>query len=151
MGFCLTGLSIFSGTFAMINYTGVIFSESGSNIDPAISSIIVAAIQVVGVYIATTLVDKLGRRTLLITSSSGAALALSVLGTFSYLSKHDVDLKAFNWIPLAAFSFYVLICSIGVLPLPFIILAEILPAKVKENYLLSVYKNVFYYFSIADP
>lgn len=114
----------------MINYTGTIFQESGSNIDPNTSSIIVAAIQVVGVYLSTMLVDRVGRKTLLIISASGAAVALALLGTFSFLHEQEVNLMYFNWVPLVSFSFYVFISCIGVLPLPFVILAEILPPKV---------------------
>lgn len=120
----------------MINYTGTIFKESGSNIDPNTSSIIVAAIQVVGVYLSTMLVDRVGRKTLLIISSGGAAIALALLGTFSFLHEQEVDLVHFNWVPLVSFSFYVFISCIGILPLPFVILAEILPPKV--NYRVEV-------------
>lgn len=132
MGFCLTFLSLFSGTFAMINYTGTIFKESGSDFDPNMSSIVVAAIQVVGVYIASMLVDRVGRKTLLIVSSAGAAVALAMLGTFSFLINQGVTMPNLNWIPLVAFSFYVFITCIGVLPLPFVILSEILPPKVQS-------------------
>lgn len=114
----------------MINYTGKIFQESGSDLDANVSSIIVAAIQVVGVYGSSLLVDRVGRRTLLIVSSAGAALALALLGAFSYMNTQGVNLQHFNWVPLVSFSFYVFITCFGVLPLPFVILAEILPQKV---------------------
>lgn len=46
----------------MINYTATIFAESGSEISPKLSAIVVAAIQLVGTLVATQLVDRVGRK-----------------------------------------------------------------------------------------
>lgn len=126
----MTGVNLFSGTFAMINYTATIFKDSGSNWDPHLCSIIIAFIQICGVYGSGHLVDRVGRKTLLTYSATGAFIGLTALGTFSYLSKHDYPVKEFNWIPLASFSTFILTSCFGILPLPFIILAEIMPQKV---------------------
>lgn len=131
-GLCLTALNLFSGTLAMITYTTTIFKESGSTVDADISAIIIAAVQVVSVYVSSHLVDRLGRRTLLIASCAGAAAATAGLGAFSYLHTQHMSLVAFNWVPLVLFSFYIVITCIGLLPLPFIILAEILPTDVRQ-------------------
>lgn len=130
IGFSLTGINLFSGTFAMINYTANIFKESGSTLDPHISSIIVAVIQILGVYGSTLLVDRVGRKTLLIFSTSGAFVGLMSLGTYAYLNEHGYDLTTYNWIPLLSFSTFIFISCFGILPLPFIVLTEILPAEV---------------------
>lgn len=130
IGFSLTGINLFSGTFAMINYTASIFKESGSTLDPHTSSIIVAVIQILGVYGSTLLVDRIGRKTLLIFSTSGAFIGLISLGIFSYLNENGFDLTTYNCIPLLSFSFFVFISCFGILPLPFIVLTEILPAEV---------------------
>lgn len=131
IGFSLTGVNLFSGTFAMINYTANIFKASGSTLDPNISSIIIAVIQVLGVYGSTLLVDRIGRKTLLIFSTSGAFVGLTSLGIYSYLNDSGYDLTTYNWIPLISFSTFVFISCFGILPLPFIVLTEILPTEVK--------------------
>lgn len=117
----------------MINYTADIFKQSGSMIDEHMSAIIVAAIQIVGVYGSTNLVDRVGRKTLLIISTTGAFIGLASLGTYSYFKEIGYDLAEFNWIPLASFSAFIFISCFGILPLPFIVLAEILPAEVKTT------------------
>lgn len=76
---------------------------------------IVGVIQVLGVYTSSILVDRIGRKILLIASASGAALSLAALGTFSYLNAHDIDLTRFNWIPLLAISVYLFVTSIGIM------------------------------------
>lgn len=50
------------GAFTMCNYAGMIFAKSGSTMSPTISSIIVGAIQFLGSYVSTVLVDRLGRK-----------------------------------------------------------------------------------------
>lgn len=135
-GLCLTALNLFSGTLAMITYTTMIFKDSGSTVDADMSAIIVAAVQVVSVYVSSHLVDRLGRKTLLIVSCAGAAFSTGGLGLFSYLHTIAADpdsLAAYNWLPLLLFSFYIVITCMGLLPLPFIILAEILPTEVRQT------------------
>lgn len=133
IGFSLTGINLFSGTFAFVNYTANIFKESGSTIDPNVSSIIVAVIQIFGVYGSTVLVDRIGRKTLLIFSTSGAFVGLMSLGIYSYLNENGYDLTTCNWIPLISFSTFIFISCFGILPLPFIVLTEILPAEVTRK------------------
>lgn len=133
IGFSLTAINLFSGMFAMINYTASIFKASGSTIDPHVSSIIVAVIQILGVYGSTNLVDRIGRKTLLMFSTSGAFIGLIMLGTYSYLNENGFDVEQYNYVPLLGFSTFVLINCFGILPLPFIVLTEILPAEVKYH------------------
>ena len=54
--------SQFSGTLAIITYTADIFINSGSNLSPNESSIIVAFIQLLGVYVSSLCIDKFGRK-----------------------------------------------------------------------------------------
>lgn len=52
----------FCGTFTMCSYAGMIFAKSGSAMSPTVSSMIVGAIQFIGSYVSTMLVDRLGRK-----------------------------------------------------------------------------------------
>lgn len=121
----------FSGCFVLLNYSATIFRDSGSDIDPNISSMIMASIQCIGTYVATILVDKVGRKLLLMISVSATTIGLTAMGTYSYLDNLHFDLQYFNWVPVMSLSFVIFIASIGILPLPYIVLAEILPNKVK--------------------
>lgn len=58
------------GVVAMLNYTGIIFQEVGSNLSPDISTIIVGAIQFIGSLVTTNLVDRAGRRVICSSSRS---------------------------------------------------------------------------------
>jgi len=123
-------LNQLSGCFALLNYTASIFAESGSDLSPNTSAIVVASIQIFGTYSSTILVDRVGRKILLIISEFGTSLGLISMGLYSYFSKHDYDLSEFGWIPIASISFVIFIASLGILTLPFVVIAEILPQKV---------------------
>ena len=58
----LMALNQFCGCFAMLNYTATIFAESGSNLSPNMSAIVIGVIQIIGSYISTMLVDRAGRK-----------------------------------------------------------------------------------------
>lgn len=62
IGVVLAALNQFCGLFAMLNYSAGIFKESGSNLEPNMSSIVVGGIQLLGSYMATNLVDRAGRK-----------------------------------------------------------------------------------------
>lgn len=50
------------GVFVMLNYTASIFAESGSDISPNLSAIVVGFIQLIGTMVATQLIDRAGRK-----------------------------------------------------------------------------------------
>lgn len=62
IGLFLVFLNQYSGTLVIMTYTADIFKSSGSNLSPNESSIIVAVIQLAGVYVSTIFVEKCGRK-----------------------------------------------------------------------------------------
>lgn len=64
IGVVLVALNQLNGSFTMLNYTATIFKESGSNLTPNMSAIVIGTIQVIGTIISTSLVEKAGRKVL---------------------------------------------------------------------------------------
>lgn len=62
IGIVLSLVNQLCGCFAILNYTANIFEESGSNLSPNTSAIVVGVIQLLGSYVATILVDRAGRK-----------------------------------------------------------------------------------------
>ncbi|KAL9706868.1 hypothetical protein quinque_010386 [Culex quinquefasciatus] len=131
IGICLMAFNQFSGCFAMLNYTANVFAESGSSLSANMSAIVIGTIQMFGSTFSTVLVERAGRKLLLIISGAGIATGLSIFSGFSYAKSLGHDVTAFNWLPLVCFSFVIFIASMGVLTLPFVVLAEIMPQKIK--------------------
>lgn len=129
------GLMLFqqlSGINAVIFYAGEIFENSGSTIDGNLSSIIIGVVNFVSTFIATALIDRLGRKMLLYMSSVSMIVTLVTLGAYYYIKDAMlVDVSAFGWIPLASLVIYVLGFSIGFGPIPWLMLGEILPSRIR--------------------
>ncbi|XP_065357204.1 facilitated trehalose transporter Tret1 [Calliphora vicina] len=132
IGIALMAINQFCGCFAMLNYTATIFQESGSNLTPNMSAIIVGAIQLLGSYMSTLLVERAGRKILLTISAIGTGIGLLCLATFMYLNTIGFDMSTVSWIPVASFSFTIFIACWGVLTLPFVVVSEVMPPKIRN-------------------
>lgn len=131
IGPTLMAVSQFSGTFCLTNYSVTIFEMSGSNYSPHMSSIVFGCLQIVGTYVTTLFIDRVGRKVLLLISGSGSAVGLTVMGIFSYLFESGYDVSGLNWVPVVSLSFVIFIASIGLIPIPYVIIAEVLPQKIR--------------------
>lgn len=65
-GVFLVALYIFSGLTPMSFYTATIFQETGSNLSPNVSAIVIGVVQLIGTCIATELVERAGRKVKLV-------------------------------------------------------------------------------------
>lgn len=126
----------FSGINAIILYSSEIFQESGVKFDPKIASILVAAFQVVATFISSLVVDKLGRRMLLIVSLSVMALSSTLLASyFTVKTRHLVDptvLNSFGFVPTVSLCIFVIVFSLGIGPIPWMISSEIFTSDLKS-------------------
>lgn len=64
----------------------------------------------------------------------GTGISYIVLATYIYLNNFDhIDLTHLQWVPILSFAAVLFIASIGVLPIPYVILGEILPKKASDS------------------
>jgi len=121
---------VVSGIDAITFFSYTIFKESGTDISPSFSSIAVGTIQLVAMILSAFVIDKLGRRPLLLISEITVVISLAALGLFFYLSKQDTSVKGtLGWLPLASLILFSIAYSIGIGPIPWIYL-EIVPTHV---------------------
>lgn len=123
----LGALNQFCGAFAMLNYANKIFEDAGSTLDPNTASVIVAVVQLTANFISMGLVDRAGRKLLVIVSAVGTAIGLICMGFYDLFKDR---LTEYGWIPIISFSMIILMSSIGMLPLTYVLLSEIIPKKV---------------------
>lgn len=114
-------------------YTSDIFASAGSSIDPNVSTIIVGTVQFVFTIVAASLVDRLGRKPLLILSDFGMSICLIVLGVFFYLkaNNNNETPDGIGWLPLVSLIVYMIMYNIGFNPLPWVMLSELTPNHIK--------------------
>ncbi|KAI4456964.1 sugar transporter-like [Holotrichia oblita] len=130
--FGIKSLQQLSGESAIDGYMQPIIEATGSNISPELSSIIFGLVQIPGVLLASYLVDTLGRRPLLVISSTGCAIALFAEGTYFYLqNKLEADVSGIGWLPTLALAFFVFMLNLGIVTLPYVLAGELFPANIK--------------------
>lgn len=121
----------FSGINAVIFYTVMIFKDAGSSVDENLCTIIVGFVNFGATFLATVLIDRLGRKVLLYISGIAMTITLITLGGFFYVKHIGTDVSTIGWLPLACFVIYVVGFSLGFGPVPWLMMGEILPSKVR--------------------
>ncbi|CAB0031601.1 unnamed protein product [Trichogramma brassicae] len=134
--FTCAGVSFqqFTGINVVLFYTQNIFEETGTNIDPAICAIITGVVQLGASCVTPVVVDRLGRRPLLIVSGAGTALATGALGVFFFMKDElHSDVSQLSWLPIASIILFMCTYCIGWGPLPWGIMGELFSADVKAK------------------
>lgn len=127
-----------SGINAVIFYSVSIFNSVGSSLDSNLCSIIVGIVNLLSTFLATAMIDRLGRKILLYISNVLMVVSLIGLASFFYLkslSETEVSwqptVESITWIPLVSLILYVLGFSLGWGPIPWLFMGEALPAKIR--------------------
>lgn len=123
-----------TGCFIIINYASLVFQESNTTLDPHVSSIVIAVVQIFGGLISTSLSDSLGRKIILIISLLGSAIGLFILSCYLYLSQNGFDLSNYSILPVVCLSFVICISCAGIAPLSNVCAVENLPPKVFKRF-----------------
>ncbi|KAL2621574.1 hypothetical protein R1flu_001779 [Riccia fluitans] len=135
-GVGLQFLQQFSGINGVMLYASAIFSSAGVS-NANVASLGLGALQVAMTVAAAGLMDKAGRRLLLMVSASGMALSCFLVGFTFYLRSvqphnYSSGMNVFiDILALASLLVYISAFSLGMGPIPWILLGEIFPAQVK--------------------
>ncbi|CAG0894217.1 unnamed protein product [Cyprideis torosa] len=121
----------FSGINAVIFYSAQIFRAAGSKMDENLSSIIIGIVNLLATLISNVFIDKLGRKILLYISGTFMSISLFILGLYFNWKSEDNDLSHLGWLPLSCFIIFVSAFSIGAGPIPWLMLGEIFPVKIR--------------------
>nr|CAI5856653.1 unnamed protein product [Callosobruchus analis] len=128
----LRGVQQFSGTTAILFYAQSIFIQSGSNISKETASLTYFAVQMVMAIVSSFLVDRCGRRPLLIVSIIGSAISLAVEGTYFYIDQNtDIDTSSFSYLPVVGLIAFVVMFTVGMQTIPVLMLGELFATNVK--------------------
>lgn len=110
----------FSGVNAVAFYTVTILDDMGSGLDAFVATNIIGLVRVVMSVVACILARRFGRRPLSVISSLGAAATLFGLGAADA-----------GWAPVVLLVLYICFISIGLVPLPWVMVGEVFPAALR--------------------
>ncbi|XP_062549490.1 facilitated trehalose transporter Tret1-like isoform X2 [Armigeres subalbatus] len=127
----LGALQQLCGSQAIIAYSQQIFAEVQSGLEAHESSIIMAVIQLLTAACSSSIVDRVGRRPLLLISTAGCAVGTFIVGLYFFLQQQGVEVQSVSWIPLVVMMLYIISYTLGLATVPFAILGELFPSNVK--------------------
>lgn len=130
---CSLGLMFFqqfSGINAVIFYTNNIFQSAGSDIPPAIATIIVGVVQTLATYVSSLLIERAGRRILLLQSCIIMGICLIILGVY-FKIQETTNLSAIGWLPLVCLVLFIISFSMGFGPIPWMMMAELFSVELR--------------------
>ena len=119
-----------TGINTVIYYAPTIFKFAGlsSSSVAILASVGVGVVNVVLTVVAMQLIDRVGRRPLLLISLAGMAVSLAVLGLAFSLPQFPDSL---GWIAVASLMVYVGSFAVGLGPVFWLILSEIYPLRIR--------------------
>lgn len=123
----------FSGINAVLFYQSDIFKKAAPQLDPALATIYVCVAQVIATVIGSVLVDRLGRRALLLLSGLFHTISLVVFGIYSHISLSDKEFQNNNaWLALTSLIVFISAFSIGYGPIPWMMIPELSSSRVRS-------------------
>ncbi|PRQ23631.1 putative major facilitator, sugar transporter, major facilitator superfamily [Rosa chinensis] len=125
-----------SGIDAVVLYSPRIFKKAGikSKTKLLLATIAVGSVKTVFILVATFLLDRIGRRPLLLTSVAGMIASLGCLGFSLTIIEHSDE--KIMWAIVLSISmvlFYVAFFSIGMGPITWVYSSEIFPLKLRAQ------------------
>lgn len=136
IGFGLMIFKVTCGVDAIIEYTSYIFLNAKVYLDPQSQTIILNVISVATAIFQSLVVDKAGRRLLMSLSSLIITISLIIVGIIFMIKDRDLISSEYyiyiDYLPLIALTVYSIAFSLGLGPIPWIILGEIFPQEIKS-------------------
>ncbi|XP_039490349.1 facilitated trehalose transporter Tret1-2 homolog isoform X1 [Drosophila santomea] len=120
----------FSGINAVIFFMNQIFLSSRT-LNPDVCTIVVGVVQVIMTLTSSLLIEKAGRKILLIFSSTIMTVCLAMLGAYNTIQRHTDISEAIGWLPLLCIVLFIVSFSVGYGPIPWMIMGELFMPDVK--------------------
>uniref|UniRef100_A0A146L3L7 Facilitated trehalose transporter Tret1 n=2 Tax=Lygus hesperus TaxID=30085 RepID=A0A146L3L7_LYGHE len=125
------GLGLFSwqqfcGILALLTFVSDIFQKAGSSMSSSKATIMVGMFQFSASYVSSVIVERSGRKLLLLISYFVMGTSLFVLAGYIYIKPEGL-----GWIPVACLCLHVVAYALGAGPIPYIVMTETLRPDIK--------------------
>ncbi|GLJ29735.1 hypothetical protein SUGI_0586790 [Cryptomeria japonica] len=125
-----------SGIDAIVYYSPVVFKESGIQSQAGLlgATVAVGFFKTAFILVATFLIDRAGRRPLLLTSALGMTVSLIVLALgLSLIENTSGNHQGFSFLAMLAVCCNVAFFSVGLGPICWVLLSEIFPLRFRAQ------------------
>jgi hypothetical protein len=122
----------FSGIFVVVFYAVGIVQETGVHFDGYLATVLIGVSRLAMSVAISFASARYGRRVLCNVSGVGMTLSIGALAVYLTLT-HDRILShdAHGWWPITALVVYILTSSVGFLTLPWAMIGEVFPARIR--------------------
>lgn len=121
------------GVSCLLAYSTLILPEPVPVISKSDYMIMFAVLLVIFNFVGIALVDRMGRRPLLILSETGMGVITFVFAAYFYVASTGVDTASFAWLPYACFMLFSVTFALGIGFVPVVLLAEMFPVNIRSH------------------
>ncbi|CAG9860917.1 unnamed protein product [Phyllotreta striolata] len=123
---------ILSGVTIIMGFLAPLFNAAGTGLSGNTVAIIVATIKTTSYVFTSFVVERFGRRRMLLISSTCTGIPLFALGLYFYLQHiHSPFLQHLQWLPLVGIIANVMFYASGIGPIPMAITSELFPLELR--------------------
>ncbi|XP_022231814.2 facilitated trehalose transporter Tret1-2 homolog [Drosophila obscura] len=122
-----------TGINAILFYSTSIFEDVGAGLTGTMSTILIGVTQVTSTLVAVAIIDKAGRRILLLISGVFMAITTCLMGVYFQMSESNPDsVIGLGWLPIVSICIFIVFFSIGFGPVPWLVMAELFSEDIKS-------------------
>nr|CAH7746488.1 unnamed protein product [Callosobruchus chinensis] len=123
-----------SGVGSIATYMQLIFEASGSKLSSEMCSVISSICIFFASMVSPFIVDRQGRRFLILVSLFGVTVSLVAIGAYFYIKDFTMwPTGGISWIPLASLILYIFAYNFGISSVPWTICSEVFPNNQRQN------------------
>ncbi|CAH0721250.1 unnamed protein product, partial [Brenthis ino] len=123
-----------SGVMAVVFFSASIFEMSESSISSSTSMLIISCLQFFGGFLSPMLIERSGRKILMLLSTAICSLSMLTMGTYLYLYYLNPTItKSVKWLPLVALSLFFIGYDIGLGIIPNCLIGEMFTINVRSK------------------
>lgn len=125
--------ALYLGSYMIIIlYGDIIFAKMNVGVRPQLCTLMIGVIQLVSNVLVTFVIDKVGRRPLILIAGLLSGLCGLVIGVYFYLMEHtDIDVTPYGMVALCTVFLNMIAINMGLMPLMMVLQSEILSTDVK--------------------
>ncbi|XP_046687770.1 facilitated trehalose transporter Tret1-like isoform X2 [Homalodisca vitripennis] len=139
---CILVFQQVSGIDTILFYTVSIFQASGSSVNDYLATILVGLVQVIATFISLFVIDRYGRKPLLVFSGVFMAISMAALGYYFYAHDRELPIaQSLGLLPVASLMVFIAAFALGYCNVPFLLMGELLP--VAQRSILSSVASAF--------
>ncbi|SPP75257.1 facilitated trehalose transporter Tret1-2 homolog [Drosophila guanche] len=122
-----------TGINAILFYSTSIFEDVGAGLTGSMSTILIGVTQTATTVVAVAIIDKSGRRNLLLISGVLMAITTCLMGVYFQMSESNPDsVVGLGWLPIVSICIFIVFFSIGFGPVPWLVMAEVFSEDIKS-------------------